>query len=71
MAAAWAALAGSRFESSSVPDVMRFKYAKLVTNLGNGVQAICGVADSDGNRQLEKLPQPVDRYLLEPRGERR
>ena len=34
-----AALAASRFESEARADVMRHKYAKLVNNLNNGVQA--------------------------------
>jgi 2-dehydropantoate 2-reductase len=43
-----AALAGSRFSSQAVPDVMRLKYAKLLLNLNNAVQALCGPGpDSD------------------------
>jgi 2-dehydropantoate 2-reductase len=37
-----AALQASRFESRPLPDVMRWKYRKLLTNLGNAVQALCG-----------------------------
>jgi 2-dehydropantoate 2-reductase len=37
-----AALEGSRFTSHPVEDVMRLKYAKLLLNLGNAVQALCG-----------------------------
>ena len=36
-----AALRASRFSSESRPDIMRFKYAKLIANLGNAVEAIC------------------------------
>jgi len=36
-----AALSASRFTSRPVPDVMRLKYAKLLLNLGNAVQALC------------------------------
>lgn len=36
------ALVAARFCAHVCPDVMRFKYAKLVTNLGNAVDAICG-----------------------------
>ncbi len=35
------ALAESGFSSVSRPDIMRFKYAKLLSNLGNAVDAIC------------------------------
>ncbi|WP_250305774.1 ketopantoate reductase family protein [Streptomyces sp. A 4/2] len=30
------------FEAPVVPDVMRWKYAKLLSNLGNSIQAVCG-----------------------------
>jgi 2-dehydropantoate 2-reductase len=39
------ALRGSQFEASARPDIMRSKYAKLIANLGNAVQVLCG----DGN----------------------
>jgi 2-dehydropantoate 2-reductase len=37
-----AALEGSRFISHARADIMRFKYAKLILNLGNAVHALCG-----------------------------
>jgi 2-dehydropantoate 2-reductase len=37
-----AALTSSGFSSSAIPDVMRWKWAKLVMNLGNAAQALCG-----------------------------
>jgi len=37
-----AALHASRIESVPRPDIMRWKYRKLVNNLGNAVQALCG-----------------------------
>jgi 2-dehydropantoate 2-reductase len=36
------ALAGARFSSEARPDIMRFKYAKLIANLANAVEVICG-----------------------------
>jgi 2-dehydropantoate 2-reductase len=36
------ALDGSGFSSQPVPDVMRRKYAKLLMNLGNALEAACG-----------------------------
>lgn len=36
------ALRAARFSSEPRPDIMRFKYAKLIANLANAVQAICG-----------------------------
>jgi len=37
-----AALAGARFSSRARPDIMRFKYGKLLANLANAVDATCG-----------------------------
>lgn len=37
-----AAFAGSKFSSQTRPDIVRWKYAKLLTNLGNVIEAICG-----------------------------
>ena len=37
-----AALSASRFVSEPRADVMRWKYAKLLMNLGNAIQALCG-----------------------------
>jgi 2-dehydropantoate 2-reductase len=45
-------LARSRFSSLSRPEIMRWKYAKLLTNLGNVVQALAG-PDADGGELLE------------------
>jgi 2-dehydropantoate 2-reductase len=43
-----AALRGSRCESVARPDIMRWKHRKLLNNLGNAVQALCGPGlDSD------------------------
>ncbi|NDL56020.1 ketopantoate reductase family protein [Phytoactinopolyspora mesophila] len=38
-----AALMGSRFDSRAVEDIMRWKYGKLLLNLGNAVQIVCGL----------------------------
>jgi 2-dehydropantoate 2-reductase len=37
-----AALCAARFECVARPDIMRWKYRKLLANLGNAVQALCG-----------------------------
>jgi 2-dehydropantoate 2-reductase len=39
-------LSASRFSSQARPDVMRFKYAKLLVNLGNAVEAMCAPGDA-------------------------
>ncbi len=36
------ALGAAAFSSRAVADVMRWKYAKLLVNLGNAVEAVCG-----------------------------
>jgi 2-dehydropantoate 2-reductase len=36
------ALSGATFGSEARPDVMRWKYRKLILNLGNAVEAVCG-----------------------------
>lgn len=37
-----ATLAGSTFSSQALADIRRWKYRKLITNLGNAVEAVCG-----------------------------
>ena len=39
-----AALRGSTFYADAKPDIMRWKYRKLLSNLGNAVDALCGTA---------------------------
>jgi len=39
-----AALSTSTFESVARPDIMRWKYRKLLTNLANAAEALCGPA---------------------------
>jgi 2-dehydropantoate 2-reductase len=36
------ALSGATFGSQARPDIMRWKYRKLILNLGNAVEAVCG-----------------------------
>jgi 2-dehydropantoate 2-reductase len=51
-----AVLRASRFESVPRPDIMRWKYRKLLNNLGNAVQALCGAGlDSDAALQALAL----------------
>ena len=39
------ALGGATFESEARPDIMRWKYGKLLMNLGNAIEALCGLDD--------------------------
>jgi 2-dehydropantoate 2-reductase len=43
-----AAFSTSTFDSHALPDVMRWKYAKLLMNLGNAIEAICGPGGRGG-----------------------
>ncbi len=47
-------LAGSRFLAPVVPDVMRWKYGKLLANLANAVEAVCGHGAGDGTADLRR-----------------
>jgi 2-dehydropantoate 2-reductase len=38
-------LAASRFVAPVVPDIMRWKHGKLLANLGNAIEAVCGLGD--------------------------
>ena len=40
-------LSESGFVSQAVPDIMRWKYAKLIRNLGNAMEALCKPEDGD------------------------
>lgn len=40
--------AASTFDARALPAVMRFKYAKLLMNLANAVEALCGLETSGG-----------------------
>ncbi len=44
-----AALERSTFESIPRPDIMRWKYTKLLMNLGNAAEALCGHVDGLGD----------------------
>src|SRR5580692_7070214 len=46
-------LAGSRFLAPVSPQVMRWKYSKLLSNLGNAIEALCGRAEADPDGELE------------------
>jgi 2-dehydropantoate 2-reductase len=58
-----AALAASRLDSHPVPDVMRLKYAKLLLNLTNAVNAL--FADSERRRELAERVMAEGRAALD------
>jgi 2-dehydropantoate 2-reductase len=49
-----AALSGATFSSEARPDIMRWKYRKLILNLGNAVEAVCG-PDAAKSRPLARM----------------
>jgi 2-dehydropantoate 2-reductase len=61
-----AALAASKFSSRAGPDVMRLKYAKLVLNLGNAVEALCGPGERSD--ELTELARAEARAALTAAG---
>lgn len=54
------------YSSQSVADIARWKYAKLITNLGNAVEAVCGPAARGG--PLTDLLQDEARVVLDHHG---
>jgi 2-dehydropantoate 2-reductase len=61
-----AALRASRFECVARADIMRWKYRKLLTNLGNAVQALCGAGfrrDDAGSEVLARLHAEAEAVL--------
>jgi 2-dehydropantoate 2-reductase len=60
------ALAASQFSSQTRPDIMRFKYAKLISNLPNAVDAI--VEPGPEAVELSRLVQEEGRAVLSAAG---
>src|ERR1017187_822531 len=61
-----AALRAATFDSRAVPDVMRWKYAKLLSNVGNAVEAVCGPQAGEG--ELDKLVRREGEAVLRAAG---
>jgi len=62
-----AALRASTFESVPRPDIMRWKYNKLLMNLGNAVEALCAREDPDAP-ELAKRARREGAAVLEAAG---
>ena len=58
-----AAFTSSTMESVARPDIMRWKYAKLLRNLGNAVDAICGPGER-GSRLAHMARQEGEACLV-------
>jgi 2-dehydropantoate 2-reductase len=61
------ALSQARFSAFARPEIMRWKYAKLLTNLGNVAEALCG-PDADGEEELVDRAQDEGRACLRAAG---
>jgi 2-dehydropantoate 2-reductase len=63
------ALARSQFESDARVGIMVHKYAKLIQNLANGVEAICGPGQADGpnGELIERLREEGRAVLIAAR----
>jgi 2-dehydropantoate 2-reductase len=61
-----AAFRAAGFTSSPCPDVMRVKYAKLVTNLGNAVEVVCGRGEE--SQAVAELARAEGRACLRAAG---
>ncbi|GII03997.1 2-dehydropantoate 2-reductase [Planobispora takensis] len=59
-------LSKSSFVGLAVPDVMRWKYAKLLGNLGNAYEALCGRAS--GGEEIMKRVRAEGRAVLDAAG---
>jgi 2-dehydropantoate 2-reductase len=61
-------LAGSGFLAPMVPDVMRWKYGKLLANLGNAIEAVCGHDARVHATDLRRRVTAEGRAVLEAAG---
>jgi 2-dehydropantoate 2-reductase len=60
-------LAASRFLAPVVPDIMRWKHGKLLANLGNAIEAVCGLpgrGDSDEATDLRRRVRAEGKAVL-------
>jgi 2-dehydropantoate 2-reductase len=62
-----AALSAATFGSEARPDVMRWKYRKLILNLGNAVEAVCG-PEAAGSTPLVRMARAEGEACLEAAG---
>jgi len=63
-----ATLRASKFESQPRAEIMRHKYAKLINNLANGIEAICGHGDGAARGELTGRVQDEGRAVLRAAG---
>jgi 2-dehydropantoate 2-reductase len=61
-------LVDAGFRAPVTDDVMAWKYTKLLTNLGNAVEALCGTGRDDAARELLELAGAEGRAVLRAAG---
>ncbi|HET9968402.1 MAG TPA: ketopantoate reductase C-terminal domain-containing protein, partial [Streptosporangiaceae bacterium] len=61
-------LAASRFLAPVVPDIMRWKHGKLLTNLANAIEAVCGLARGEVSKELRRRAQAEGKAVLDAAG---
>jgi 2-dehydropantoate 2-reductase len=61
-------LAASRFLAPVVPDIMRWKHGKLLTNLANAIEAVCGLARGEVSKELRRRALAEGKAVLDAVG---
>ncbi|HEU5391242.1 MAG TPA: 2-dehydropantoate 2-reductase N-terminal domain-containing protein [Streptosporangiaceae bacterium] len=61
-------LVASRFLAPVVADIMRWKHGKLLANLANAIEAVCGLARSEDTRELRRRVRAEGRAALDAAG---
>ena len=61
-------LARSHFVAPVRPDVMRWKYGKLLSNLGNAIEALCGRGGGDDAADLRRRARAEGTAVLDAAG---
>jgi 2-dehydropantoate 2-reductase len=61
-------LAASRFLAPVVPDIMRWKHGKLLANLANAIEAVCGLARGEVSKELRHRARAEGTAVLEAAG---
>ena len=61
-------LAASRFLAPVVPDIMRWKHGKLLANLANAIEAVCGLAGDGDSKELRRRARAEGKAVLDAAG---
>ncbi|GEK19481.1 2-dehydropantoate 2-reductase [Cellulomonas xylanilytica] len=61
-------LVGAGFDAPVTADVMQWKYRKLLSNLGNAVEALCGTTRNDAVAELSARAEAEGRAVLSAAG---